>query len=211
MFSGPLPGWPLRCVERGVDGKKHRRRWRGKTFSLYKLHPHVNAPTTYPQPAHSIFTTSLTCKIVYCETHCLNLSRQPIGTCLSLSNRQSTSKSQTLPPQRATAKMAGQPPCRIVVMASGNGSNFQALIDAVADNTIPNSVITRLFVNRAKAYATTRADKAGRKSLPLSAFSLCLVSSTNLSARHPLGVLQSHKWRLPPQGRKGPREGRRRA
>jgi phosphoribosylglycinamide formyltransferase len=46
-------------------------------------------------------------------------------------------------------------------MASGNGSNFQALIDAVASNTIPNSKIIRLVVNRAKAYATTRADKAG--------------------------------------------------
>lgn len=54
-----------------------------------------------------------------------------------------------------------QPPCRILVMASGNGSNFQALIDAVAAGHIPNSRITRLFVNRAKAYATTRADKAG--------------------------------------------------
>ncbi|KAL2114312.1 hypothetical protein VUR80DRAFT_9534 [Thermomyces stellatus] len=57
--------------------------------------------------------------------------------------------------------MAGQPPCRILVMASGNGSNFQALIDAVAAGTIPNSKIVRLIVNRAKAYATTRADKAG--------------------------------------------------
>ncbi|KAF4468677.1 phosphoribosylglycinamide formyltransferase [Fusarium albosuccineum] len=54
-----------------------------------------------------------------------------------------------------------QPPCRILVMASGNGSNFQALIDAVAAGHIPNSKITRLIVNRGKAYATTRADKAG--------------------------------------------------
>lgn len=60
--------------------------------------------------------------------------------------------------------MAGQPPCRILVMASGNGSNFQALIDAIAAGTIPNSKIVRLIVNRAKAYATTRADKAGMPS-----------------------------------------------
>ncbi|KAL2117985.1 hypothetical protein VTJ04DRAFT_7645 [Mycothermus thermophilus] len=53
------------------------------------------------------------------------------------------------------------PPCRILVMASGNGSNFQALIDAVADGRIPNSKIIRLVVNRGKAYATTRADRAG--------------------------------------------------
>ncbi|KAH6888528.1 formyl transferase [Thelonectria olida] len=54
-----------------------------------------------------------------------------------------------------------QQPCRILVMASGNGSNFQALIDAVAAGRIPNSTITRLIVNRGKAFATTRADKAG--------------------------------------------------
>jgi phosphoribosylglycinamide formyltransferase len=53
------------------------------------------------------------------------------------------------------------PPCRILVMASGNGSNFQALIDAVADGRIPNSKIIRLVVNRGKAYATTRAERAG--------------------------------------------------
>ncbi|EGR50297.1 hypothetical protein MKX07_007774 [Trichoderma sp. CBMAI-0711] len=52
-------------------------------------------------------------------------------------------------------------PCRILVMASGNGSNFQALIDAIAGDAIPNSRITRLIVNRAKAFATTRAEKAG--------------------------------------------------
>ncbi len=55
--------------------------------------------------------------------------------------------------------MAG--PCRIVVMASGNGSNFQALIDAVAAGRIADSKIVRLIVNRGKAYATTRADLAG--------------------------------------------------
>ncbi|KEZ43540.1 putative phosphoribosylglycinamide formyltransferase protein [Scedosporium apiospermum] len=54
-----------------------------------------------------------------------------------------------------------QSPCRILVMASGNGSNFQALINAVASGVIPNSKIVRLIVNRSKAYATTRADQAG--------------------------------------------------
>lgn len=52
-------------------------------------------------------------------------------------------------------------PCRIMVMASGNGTNFQALIDAVESGRIPNSKIIRLFVNRKTAYATTRAEKAG--------------------------------------------------
>ncbi|KAM7214430.1 phosphoribosylglycinamide formyltransferase [Rhypophila decipiens] len=51
--------------------------------------------------------------------------------------------------------------CRIVVFASGNGSNFQALIDAIAKDQIPNSKIIRLIVNRGKAYATQRAENAG--------------------------------------------------
>ncbi|KAL0933750.1 phosphoribosylglycinamide formyltransferase [Colletotrichum truncatum] len=53
-----------------------------------------------------------------------------------------------------------KPTCRILVMASGNGSNFQALIDAVASGRIPNSKIIRLIVNRKNAYAKTRAEQA---------------------------------------------------
>jgi phosphoribosylglycinamide formyltransferase len=52
-------------------------------------------------------------------------------------------------------------PCNILVFASGNGSNFQAVADAVADGRIPNSHIIRLIVNRSKAYATTRAENHG--------------------------------------------------
>ena len=52
-------------------------------------------------------------------------------------------------------------PCRIVVMASGNGSNFQALIDAIKAQRISNSQIVRLIVNRKKAYAVTRAENVG--------------------------------------------------
>lgn len=48
-----------------------------------------------------------------------------------------------------------------MVLASGNGSNFQALIDAVASGRIANSKITRLVVNRKTAFATERAKKAG--------------------------------------------------
>ncbi|QLI65505.1 Phosphoribosylglycinamide formyltransferase [Metarhizium brunneum] len=60
--------------------------------------------------------------------------------------------------------MSGQEksPCRILVMASGFGSNFQALIDAVDEGkTIRNSQIIRLVTNRKNAYATTRAEGAG--------------------------------------------------
>ena len=46
-------------------------------------------------------------------------------------------------------------------MASGNGSNFQALIDAVKAQRVPASQIVRLFVNRKKAYAVTRAQGSG--------------------------------------------------
>lgn len=50
---------------------------------------------------------------------------------------------------------------RIVVMASGSGSNFQALLDGLATNRISNAQIVRLFVNRKTAYAVTRAEQAG--------------------------------------------------
>ncbi|KAK4186980.1 formyl transferase [Podospora australis] len=50
--------------------------------------------------------------------------------------------------------------CRILVMASGNGSNFQAIIDAIG-NKISGANIIRLIVNRSNAYATQRAEKAG--------------------------------------------------
>ncbi|KAL6849090.1 Bifunctional purine biosynthetic protein ADE5,7 [Amphichorda felina] len=52
-------------------------------------------------------------------------------------------------------------PCRILVMASGNGSNFQALCDGISDGRIPDASIIRLIVNRGKAYATTRAESKG--------------------------------------------------
>ncbi|KAI9155157.1 phosphoribosylglycinamide formyltransferase [Paramyrothecium foliicola] len=52
-------------------------------------------------------------------------------------------------------------PCRILVMASGFGSNFQAIIDAVSSGQLPNSRIMSLIVNRKTAHATVRAEKAG--------------------------------------------------
>ncbi|KAG6003006.1 hypothetical protein E4U21_002441 [Claviceps maximensis] len=52
-------------------------------------------------------------------------------------------------------------PCRIMVMASGFGSNFQALIDAVSAGRLPNSRIISLVTNRRNAHAIVRAEKAG--------------------------------------------------
>jgi phosphoribosylglycinamide formyltransferase 1 len=48
---------------------------------------------------------------------------------------------------------------RTVVLASGNGSNFQAVIDAVAEKRIPLDLIS-LIVNRADAPAIERAKAA---------------------------------------------------
>lgn len=54
-------------------------------------------------------------------------------------------------------------PCRILVMASGNGSNFQAIIDAVSSSpsAIPSATIIRLIVNRSTAFARQRAAQHG--------------------------------------------------
>ncbi|KAI0117421.1 phosphoribosylglycinamide formyltransferase [Daldinia grandis] len=52
-------------------------------------------------------------------------------------------------------------PCRILVMASGFGSNFQALIDAISTGQLENSRIISLITNRKNAHAIVRAEKAG--------------------------------------------------
>ncbi len=49
---------------------------------------------------------------------------------------------------------------RIVVLASGSGSNLAALIDATGDGRLDAEVVA-VFVNRRGAYARTRADEAG--------------------------------------------------
>lgn len=84
-------------------------------------------------------------------------------------------------------------PCRILVMASGFGSNFQALIDAISTGQLENSRIISLVTNRRNAHATVRADKAGRIT------PLCAVRSkvTKPRYRHSLGLLQPNQsWVL---------------
>lgn len=49
---------------------------------------------------------------------------------------------------------------RVVVCASGSGSNFQALIDAVADGRLPFDMVG-LVANKASAYALERANQTG--------------------------------------------------
>lgn len=46
----------------------------------------------------------------------------------------------------------------IVVLISGDGSNLQAIIDAVEDNTIP-ATITRVISNKASAFGLERAQR----------------------------------------------------
>ena len=48
---------------------------------------------------------------------------------------------------------------RTVVLASGNGTNFQAVIDAVQARRVPLDLVW-LVVNRADAYAIERANAA---------------------------------------------------
>ena len=48
---------------------------------------------------------------------------------------------------------------RVGVMASGRGSNFQALIDAAERGEIPDADLVHLIVNKKDAYAIKRAKK----------------------------------------------------
>ncbi len=50
-------------------------------------------------------------------------------------------------------------PCRIVVLISGNGSNLQAIIDAIGANTIPAEIVA-VISNKAEAYGLQRAHAA---------------------------------------------------
>jgi len=49
---------------------------------------------------------------------------------------------------------------RIAVVASGRGSNFQAVIDAIRNGTVPAECVA-LITDNPKAYALERAKKAG--------------------------------------------------
>jgi len=49
---------------------------------------------------------------------------------------------------------------RLVVLASGSGSNLQALLDAIAEGRLDAEILA-VYVNRRSAYARTRADDAG--------------------------------------------------
>ncbi len=50
---------------------------------------------------------------------------------------------------------------RVAVMVSGGGTNLQAILDALADGSITNAEVVRVISSSTKAYALTRAEKAG--------------------------------------------------
>jgi len=50
---------------------------------------------------------------------------------------------------------------RIAVLASGHGSNLQAILDAIADGSIPGAEVCLVVSNRRAAYAIDRARQAG--------------------------------------------------
>ena len=51
-------------------------------------------------------------------------------------------------------------PLRLVVLISGNGSNLQAIIDEIANNSLPARIVA-VISNNADAYGLERAKKAG--------------------------------------------------
>jgi phosphoribosylglycinamide formyltransferase-1 len=61
--------------------------------------------------------------------------------------------------ERFDRKALLRPKRRTLVMASGNGSNFQAVLDAVADGTLPLEIVA-LVSSNPRAYAIERAHKA---------------------------------------------------
>lgn len=56
--------------------------------------------------------------------------------------------------------MSGNPPCKLAVLVSGNGTNLQAIIDSIEAAEI-NASVCCVISNNADAYALTRAKKHG--------------------------------------------------
>lgn len=57
---------------------------------------------------------------------------------------------------------------RVAVLVSGDGTNLQAIIDAVKDGTITNTELVAVISNNANAYALTRAKENGIEALCIS-------------------------------------------
>ena len=78
---------------------------------------------------------------------------------------------------------------RIAVFVSGGGTNLQALIDAQADNKIPDGEIALVLSSRADAYALKRAEAA---SIPTAVVSRKESASAEDFEKKILSALESH-------------------
>jgi len=81
-------------------------------------------------------------------------------------------------------------PCRIIVMCSGSGTNFQALIDAVLSGRIRKAAIVRMFYNKAKAYARERAERA---SIPAEYFNVVARGFQPKGEKDPATLLEARR------------------
>jgi phosphoribosylglycinamide formyltransferase-1 len=75
---------------------------------------------------------------------------------------------------------------RVAVLASGRGSNFQAVIEAIKQGKIPATCIA-LITDNPEAYAIIRAEKSG---IPVTIVDYSLYSSRELYERALLSVMQ---------------------
>ncbi len=75
---------------------------------------------------------------------------------------------------------------RIAVLASGRGSNFQAVVDAIKDEKIPATCVA-LITDNPKAYAIERAKKAG---IPVRIIDYATFSSRDVYERALLSAMQ---------------------
>ena len=58
---------------------------------------------------------------------------------------------------------------RLAVLVSGGGTNLQAIIDGIANETITNTQIEAVISNNADAYALERARQHGIRAICVSA------------------------------------------
>ncbi len=78
---------------------------------------------------------------------------------------------------------------RIAVLASGRGSNFQAIIDAIQAGTIPARCVA-LITDNPEAYAIVRAEKAG---IPVVIVDYASFASRELYERALLSAMQQQE------------------